>query len=839
MRRYIRPLALTALLLISGLSVPMHGTAHTGSHARKTAEFRERLITSVVEDGTGGSIIINVAGRTAMPPPAVRFYPGDNGESVMVADFAGVSWQQASRVFYPQAGAVRKVRLAQVQSRPSVFRLVLSAESQGVFKKVQFHSTPGRLAVAFPGKGANARKGFSAQPAETVAPTVSRYQRPAPQQLVQLPGSTAGVTATDKIGGNSFATGFKPARPNATSRSPGTAYQVQSAKTKLPPMPAGGLLLELKSDGHDSPTVAPQVVSAGALNTGDPNRPTLRGPIVVQDATQTRSADSVPPTAPAVLTRRMASGSVSTGSVGSSSSAALGVQSATATNHMQATHTSASRYAASKSAATRQGVELVEIVPAEEPPMLPGIAQVKKIVQITSAPKPAPAATGQTFVRNTSDSTTRDAGGMTKTPFPGPLARTAVGAETMMSPMATACPPPATAVLAGQRAGTDEDLKELPTLAPDIVPVGEIKIVSIEPLRLSVSAPGATLKIKSFRLHEPERHVIDIENAAYLGELTAPEMPENPYLKSVRLGSPDAVSGRIVLDLESEQTSVAEKVDAAGSMLVIAVAKEMPTAFNAPERLPPGNTIVLDAGHGGTDPGAQRGDIQEKEITLAIVEKLRKILRRQGAHVVMTRGDDTFVSLEERVKITNETAPRAFVSVHINSLESNDSISGIETYYLHPPSKALAASIHSALVKKLGAPDRSVRTARFYVVNHTPYPAVLAEVGFISNKEERDKLISFDYQQKVAEALAQGVIVYIAHHRPDEAVSVAAVHSGGTIATTKPSERAGKRFTQILHAKKPLRHARTAKISMARCRAKKSSRRIAIAHRSLRSKRTR
>jgi hypothetical protein len=94
-------------------------------------------------------------------------------------------------------------------------------------------------------------------------------------------------------------------------------------------------------------------------------------------------------------------------------------------------------------------------------------------------------------------------------------------------------------------------------------------------------------------------------------------------------------------------------------------------------------------------------------------------------------------------------------------MESASDIHGIETYYQTEQSKALADFIHESLVTQLDAPDRSVRRARFYVIKNTPVPAVLAEVGFISNKEERDKLISSDYQKKIAEALDAGVMLYL------------------------------------------------------------------------------
>jgi N-acetylmuramoyl-L-alanine amidase len=198
-------------------------------------------------------------------------------------------------------------------------------------------------------------------------------------------------------------------------------------------------------------------------------------------------------------------------------------------------------------------------------------------------------------------------------------------------------------------------------------------------------------------------------------------------------------------------------------LLTIRLSRTLEAADTAATQVPvpTGTTIVLDAGHGGSDPGAQRGDVQEKEITLDIIERLKRRLEARGFRITLTRADDTFVSLEDRVRITNSLQPTLFLSVHINAMESANDIHGIETYYQTEQSRALADAIHENLVTKLDAPDRAVRKARFYVINHTPVPAVLAEVGFISNRDERDKLISSDYQSKVANALEQGVMLYL------------------------------------------------------------------------------
>lgn len=215
--------------------------------------------------------------------------------------------------------------------------------------------------------------------------------------------------------------------------------------------------------------------------------------------------------------------------------------------------------------------------------------------------------------------------------------------------------------------------------------------------------------------------------------------------------------------------------------------------------------IALDAGHGGHDPGAiGRGGTQEKDITLAIVLKLEKLLRTElGADVVMTRDTDVFIPLEERTAIANSSGADLFLSVHINSAR-NSAGRGLETYYLsfakNAAAEELAArenAISQATMKDLnnlvkaittnskidesrdfasliqrynveglspsfqGVLDRGVHTAPFYVLIGANMPSILTEVGFISNPEEERWLKSDEYQEKLAESLLEGVRSYL------------------------------------------------------------------------------
>lgn len=328
----------------------------------------------------------------------------------------------------------------------------------------------------------------------------------------------------------------------------------------------------------------------------------------------------------------------------------------------------------------------------------------------------------------------------------------------------------------------------------DGAPLGPVPLVTLE--KADDQGSGAKLEIfrvelaeskplvyKSFRLHNPERYVMDVSECPQLASSALPDISQSPLVSSIRVGVPgENGAGRLVLQLVDNSVSVDESFNSGSSYITVTLGKGLGgtgIGLNRTNlggaasivggaagpiyvpRAPSETVIVLDAGHGGSDPGAMRGDVQEKEITMAIINKLKKVLEGKGARIVLTRSDDTFVSLEDRVRITNQVQPNLFLSVHINSLESTSDIYGVETYYQTDRSRPLADKVHESLVSGLGVPDRFVRKARFYVINHTPVPAILAEVGYITNKTERDRLISSDYQSRIAGALARGVMLYL------------------------------------------------------------------------------
>ena len=169
--------------------------------------------------------------------------------------------------------------------------------------------------------------------------------------------------------------------------------------------------------------------------------------------------------------------------------------------------------------------------------------------------------------------------------------------------------------------------------------------------------------------------------------------------------------------------------------------------------------IVIDAGHGGSDCGALRGTVNEKDITLDVAKLLKTLLVKQGYNVLMTRENDSYLSLQERVDISEEFNPDIFISIHVNS-SVRPEITGVETHYYHQESLTLAQTVHAAIASNIKSKNRGLFKSKFYVINHTTSPAILCEIGFISNDEERKQLNSDKRKQETAKAILEGVNNY-------------------------------------------------------------------------------
>lgn len=178
-----------------------------------------------------------------------------------------------------------------------------------------------------------------------------------------------------------------------------------------------------------------------------------------------------------------------------------------------------------------------------------------------------------------------------------------------------------------------------------------------------------------------------------------------------------------------------------------------------PKKVEKERVIVIDPGHGGSDVGATRDDIYEKDITLDVSNRVVELLRKKGYTVRMTRISDETVSLQERVEISENANPDIFVSIHVNSSNS-DGPSGLETHYYKDNSLDLAKNVHASLLNHVNTNDRGLFKSKFYVINHTTAPAILVEIGFLSNPIERAELLTEERKQATAKAIAEGIYGY-------------------------------------------------------------------------------
>jgi len=168
--------------------------------------------------------------------------------------------------------------------------------------------------------------------------------------------------------------------------------------------------------------------------------------------------------------------------------------------------------------------------------------------------------------------------------------------------------------------------------------------------------------------------------------------------------------------------------------------------------------VVIDPGHGGTDPGATSGKyrIFEKDFTLSLAKKVYdRLVREPTVRPVMTRSDDTYPTLEQRVALANGLNADLFISIHGNKY--NGSVHGTETYYFHERSLSFAQEVHRRVVAATGFADRGVRQKPFYVVRETAMPSVLLEVGYLDHPANEEWLLKDDFQARVAEAIADAV----------------------------------------------------------------------------------
>ena len=410
-------------------------------------------------------------------------------------------------------------------------------------------------------------------------------------------------------------------------------------------------------------------------------------------------------------------------------------------------------------------------------------------------------------------------------PAPAPAAR------TMPTPASSNARPPDAA----------------PAPAARTVAIRDVKRTDLpEGVRITREMDGAAA-FHAERIENPRRVFFDLKNATTTGALQDARLTfEDDIVREVRFGRhPDAT--RVVMDMEGAESYsvftlyepfrlvVDFKRDASAAPAVAAAAPvrladppaakaatsapEQPVEAVPPPAAPSMNLdgsfslarqlglgvarIVIDAGHGGHDPGAKANGLTESELTLDIALRLQKLLLKQpGVDVVMTRATDVFIPLEERTKIANREQADLFLSIHANA-SRNVRARGVETYFLNfatnPEAEAVAARenagsgqtmnklpdilraialnnkinesrdfadiVQRSMVRRLSTRNKTLRDigvkqAPFVVLIGAAMPSVLAEMSFVTNKQDAALLKTGAYRQQIAEALLDAVLRY-------------------------------------------------------------------------------
>ncbi|GBF77212.1 N-acetylmuramoyl-L-alanine amidase [Paenibacillus sp. 598K] len=356
-------------------------------------------------------------------------------------------------------------------------------------------------------------------------------------------------------------------------------------------------------------------------------------------------------------------------------------------------------------------------------------------------------------------------------------------------------------------------------------PVVETPSITVDEIRVDgrqlTIAVGGKVEPKVFTMSGPDRIVIDLpgtslsrtleERAGQKGVVTTASAPEIANVRYALFSSnPSTV--RIVMDLSSA-TPYQVSRGAGNEVIVELLGGTTPDPATGGETAPgipgtdgtlpgtdgtipgtdgstvtPGNgsetppvidpefppvssgkkLIVLDAGHGGKDPGTiGYSKTQEKGFNLSVVLKVQALLQNDpNMEVVLTRDNDTFIELGERGPIANRLGADAFISVHANSVENSPSASGTESYYYEEASKAFTQVMHKHLLKATGFKDRGVKKASFKVLRDTQMISVLLESGFISNPTEEAALFTEEMQQKIAQAIVDALYEYFGFSQP-------------------------------------------------------------------------
>jgi N-acetylmuramoyl-L-alanine amidase len=257
------------------------------------------------------------------------------------------------------------------------------------------------------------------------------------------------------------------------------------------------------------------------------------------------------------------------------------------------------------------------------------------------------------------------------------------------------------------------------------------------------------------KLKKPEQLRIDLNYFRFMPGLPALTV-KSPLVKAVRLVKVSETKARVEVDLSDHLLYRVELSDDHRRLVI---------HFRTSVLLK--KVLVLDAGHGGVDPGTCGGQgTREKDFTLDMVFRLKELLEDAGAYVILTRNDDSYIGLFERPLLANFLKADLFISIHCNSYTHDRNIRGVEIYYwphaCEPKNagKALADQVMTYLIQGTRLNNRGVRINNYAVLVETQMPGILVELGYLSNYAEETLLNQSEFKENASRCIFQGIIAY-------------------------------------------------------------------------------
>lgn len=302
---------------------------------------------------------------------------------------------------------------------------------------------------------------------------------------------------------------------------------------------------------------------------------------------------------------------------------------------------------------------------------------------------------------------------------------------------------------------TEQQSQVLPPTADVTAPSSSV-LVRVDQDRVTIlSSEPATPTHFYLSDRLPYRIVVDYPAAAfgYQGEADKSKFTgeilggSSTYIGKVRYALNDTKTLRFVIELNRHGDYTLSQQQKSTVIDVKASAKKF--------------KVVIDAGHGGKDPGASGySDRFEKLFALELSRKVVDLMSKEAQlQPYLTRNDDTFVELEDRAEFANDLDADLFISIHGNTFTS--AISGTETYYYTNESIGFGEIIHKRVVEATGLSDRGLRKAPYKVLRLSEMPSVLLELGYLSTKSDEDRLLDGAYQDKIAAAIVAASKEYL------------------------------------------------------------------------------